>query len=432
MSSRWPARIWRSCLPTTPEANAEADPPEIDEVTKSVESAIERYGAGRMVIIVDDEDRENEGDFAMAADYVTPEAINFMATVGRGLICVPMLGQDLERLDIPLMVNRNTASLGTAFTVSVDAADGITTGISAADRSYTVQLLANPESTPSNLARPGHIFPLRYAPGGVLVRAGQTEASIDLARMAGLREAAIICEVMNEDGTMARRPELEAISKEFDIPIVSVADIIEYRFRHEKLVERVAETRLPTPEGEFKVIAYRSLVDHDEHVALVMGDVSDGRPVLGRIHSECLTGDVFGSLRCECGQQVAMARKAIAAEGRGVLLYMRQEGRGIGLHNKLKAYQLQDEGLDTVEANERLGFPMDLRHYGVGAQILVDLGVKKFRQMTNNPKKVIGLQGYGLEIQQVPLEVVPNPENVRYLKTKRDRMGHTLTGAGLD
>ena len=419
-------------MPTTPEANAEADPPEIDEVTKSVESAIERYGAGRMVIIVDDEDRENEGDFAMAADYVTPEAINFMATVGRGLICVPMLGQDLERLDIPLMVNRNTASLGTAFTVSVDAAEGITTGISAADRSYTVQLLANPESTPSNLARPGHIFPLRYAPGGVLVRAGQTEASIDLARMAGLREAAIICEVMNEDGTMARRPELEAISKEFDIPIVSVADIIEYRFRHEKLVERVAETRLPTPEGEFKVIAYRSLVDHDEHVALVMGDVSDGRPVLGRIHSECLTGDVFGSLRCECGQQVAMARKAIAAEGRGVLLYMRQEGRGIGLHNKLKAYQLQDEGLDTVEANERLGFPMDLRHYGVGAQILVDLGVKKFRQMTNNPKKVIGLQGYGLEIQQVPLEVVPNPENVRYLKTKRDRMGHTLTGAGLD
>ena len=432
MSSRWPARIWRSCLPTTPEANAEADPPEIDEVTKSVESAIERYGAGRMVIIVDDEDRENEGDFAMAADYVTPEAINFMATVGRGLICVPMLGQDLERLDIPLMVNRNTASLGTAFTVSVDAAEGITTGISAADRSYTVQLLANPESTPTNLARPGHIFPLRYAPGGVLVRAGQTEASIDLARMAGLREAAIICEVMNEDGTMARRPELEAISKEFDIPIVSVADIIEYRFRHEKLVERVAETRLPTPEGEFKVIAYRSLVDHDEHVALVMGDVSDGRPVLGRIHSECLTGDVFGSLRCECGQQVAMARKAIAAEGRGVLLYMRQEGRGIGLHNKLKAYQLQDEGLDTVEANERLGFPMDLRHYGVGAQILVDLGVKKFNQMTNNPKKVIGLQGYGLEIQQVPLEVVPNPENVRYLKTKRDRMGHTLTGAGLD
>ena len=419
-------------MPTTPEANAEADPPEIDEVTKSVESAIERYGAGRMVIIVDDEDRENEGDFAMAADYVTPEAINFMATVGRGLICVPMLGQDLERLDIPLMVNRNTASLGTAFTVSVDAAEGITTGISAADRSYTVQLLANPESTPSNLARPGHIFPLRYAPGGVLVRAGQTEASIDLARMAGLREAAIICEVMNEDGTMARRPELEAISKEFDIPIVSVADIIEYRFRHEKLVERVAETRLPTPEGEFKVIAYRSLVDHDEHVALVMGDVSDGRPVLGRIHSECLTGDVFGSLRCECGQQVAMARKAIAAEGRGVLLYMRQEGRGIGLHNKLKAYQLQDEGLDTVEANERLGFPMDLRHYGVGAQILVDLGVKKFNQMTNNPKKVIGLQGYGLEIQQVPLEVVPNPENVRYLKTKRDRMGHTLTGAGLD
>ncbi|MCH7593624.1 MAG: bifunctional 3,4-dihydroxy-2-butanone-4-phosphate synthase/GTP cyclohydrolase II [Chloroflexi bacterium] len=432
MSSRWPARTWRSCLPTTPEANAGADPPEIDEVTKSVESAIERYGAGRMVIIVDDEDRENEGDFAMAADYVTPEAINFMATVGRGLICVPMLGQDLERLDIPLMVNRNTASLGTAFTVSVDAADGITTGISAADRSYTVQLLANPESTPTNLARPGHIFPLRYAPGGVLVRAGQTEASIDLARMAGLREAAIICEVMNEDGTMARRPELEAISKEFDIPIVSVADIIEYRFRHEKLVERVAETRLPTPEGEFKVIAYRSLVDHDEHVALVMGDVSDGRPVLGRIHSECLTGDVFGSLRCECGQQVAMARKAIAAEGRGVLLYMRQEGRGIGLHNKLKAYQLQDEGLDTVEANERLGFPMDLRHYGVGAQILVDLGVKKFNQMTNNPKKVIGLQGYGLEIQQVPLEVVPNPENVRYLKTKRDRMGHTLTGAGLD
>ena len=419
-------------MPTTPEADADTDPPEIDGVTRDVEAAIARYRAGRMVIIVDDEDRENEGDFAMAADFVTPEAINFMATVGRGLICVPMLGQDLERLDIPLMVNRNTASLGTAFTVSVDAADGITTGISAADRSHTVQLLASPESVASNLARPGHIFPLRYAPGGVLVRAGQTEASVDLARMAGQREAAVICEVMNEDGTMARRTELEAISMEFDIPIVSVAGIIEYRFRHEKLVERVAETRLPTPEGEFKVIAYRSFVDHDEHVALVMGDVSDGKPVLGRIHSECLTGDVFGSLRCECGQQVEMARKAIAAEGRGVLLYMRQEGRGIGLHNKLKAYQLQDEGLDTVEANARLGFPMDLRHYGVGAQILVDLGVKKFSQMTNNPKKLVGLQGYGLEIEQVALEVPSNPENRRYLKTKRDRMGHTLTGAGLD
>ena len=368
----------------------------------------------------------------MAAEHCTPEAINFMATIGRGLICVPMLGEDLERLDIPLMVNRNTASLGTAFTVSVDAADGITTGISSADRSYTVQLLANPESVPENLARPGHIFPLRYAPGGVLVRAGQTEASVDLARMAGQREAAVICEVMNEDGTMARRAELETLSTEFDIPIVSVADIIEYRFRHEKLVERVAETRLPTPEGDFTAIAYRSFVDHDEHVALVMGDVSDGKPVLGRIHSECLTGDVFGSLRCECGLQVGMARKAIAAEGRGVLLYMRQEGRGIGLHNKLKAYQLQDEGLDTIEANEQLGFAMDLRHYGVGAQILVDLGVKQFNQMTNNPRKLVGLQGYGLEINQVSLEAPSNPENRRYLKTKRDKMGHTISGASLD
>ena len=419
-------------MPTTPEADTGNNVPDADESIRSVEAAIERYRAGRMVIIVDDEDRENEGDFAMAADFITPEAINFMATVGRGLICVPMLGEDLERLDIPLMVNRNTASLGTAFTVSVDAADGITTGISSADRSYTVQLLATPESVPANLARPGHIFPLRYAPGGVFVRAGQTEASVDLARMAGQREAAVICEVMNEDGTMARRAELESLSTEFDIPIVSVADIIEYRFRHEKLVERVAETRLPTPEGEFTVIAYRSFVDHDEHVALVMGDVSDGKPVLGRIHSECLTGDVFGSLRCECGIQVEMARKAIAVEGRGVLLYMRQEGRGIGLHNKLKAYQLQDEGLDTIEANEHLGFAMDLRHYGVGAQILVDLGVKKFNQMTNNPRKVVGLQGYGLEINQVGLEAPSNPENRRYLKTKRDRMGHTLSGAGLD
>jgi 3,4-dihydroxy 2-butanone 4-phosphate synthase/GTP cyclohydrolase II len=395
--------------------------------TDSVEIAITAYRDGRMVLIVDDEDRENEGDFAMAADAVTPEAINFMATVARGLICCSMEGGRLDQLDLPPMVQRNTARLGTAFTVSVDASEGITTGISAFDRARTIQTLLNEESTPDDLARPGHIFPLRYAEGGVLVRAGQTEASVDLARLAGRYPAGVICEVMGEDGRMALRPELEKISEKHSIPIVTVADIIQFRFQHENLIERVAEARLPTPHGEFRVVAYKSGVDPAEHLALVRGDIDVEKPALVRVHSECLTGDVFGSLRCDCGDQADYALKMIGESGNGVFLYMRQEGRGIGLVNKLKAYALQDQGMDTVDANEKLGFPMDLRHYGVGAQILVDLGVGKFKILTNNPKKMVGLEGYGLEIvDQIPIEIKPNAENERYLRTKKDRMGHLL------
>ena len=394
---------------------------------EAVETAIEAYRKGQMVIIVDDEDRENEGDFAMAADAVTPEAINFMASVGRGLICVSMEGDRLDQLDLPMMVRRNTARLGTAFTVSVDATDGITTGISAFDRAHTVKVLINEESTPDDLARPGHIFPLRYAEGGVLVRAGQTEASVDLARLSGRYPAAIICEVMGPDGDMARLPALEKIAARYGIPIVAVADIIEYRFQHENLIERVAQARIPTIHGEFTAYAYRSGVDPAEHIAMVIGDIKRDEAVLVRVHSECLTGDVFGSLRCDCGDQAEQALKQIGEAGAGVFLYMRQEGRGIGLVNKLKAYELQDEGLDTVEANEKLGFQMDLRHYGVGAQILADVGVGKFKILTNNPKKTIGLKGYGLEIvEQLPLEIEPNAENKTYLETKKRRMGHLL------
>ena len=400
-----------------------SSPPTVE----AVEVAIKAYRNGKMVIIVDDEDRENEGDFAMAADAVTPEAINFMATIGRGLICVSMEGDRLDQLDLPLMVRRNTARLGTAFTVSVDATDGITTGISAFDRAHTVKVLINEESTPGDLARPGHIFPLRYAEGGVLVRAGQTEASVDLAKLSGRYPAGIICEIMGPDGDMARLPALEKIADRYDIPIVAVADIIQYRFQHENLIERVAEARIPTAHGEFTAYAYRSGVDPAEHIAMVIGDIDADTPVTVRVHSECLTGDVFGSLRCDCGDQAEQALKQIGEAGAGVFLYMRQEGRGIGLVNKLKAYQLQDDGLDTVEANKALGFPMDLRHYGVGAQILADVGVGKFKILTNNPKKMVGLKGYGLEItEQVPLEIEPNPENVDYLMTKKRRMGHLL------
>jgi 3,4-dihydroxy 2-butanone 4-phosphate synthase/GTP cyclohydrolase II len=398
-----------------------------DAVSASVEEAIKAYRAGQMVILVDDEDRENEGDFAMAAEDITPEAVNFMALEGRGLICVPMTSADLSRFKLPMMVQNNTSAHGTAFTVSVDAADGITTGISAGDRSKTIQLLSNPEALPGNLVQPGHIFPLRYQEGGVLVRAGQTEGSVDLARLAGKRPVAVICEIMNPDGSMARRPQLEELSRKHNIPVVSVADIIAYRLSHEKLVERLVETRMPTRWGDFRAIAYRSMVDPDEHVALVKGEIDGSEPVLVRVHSECLTGDVFGSLRCDCGEQAELALQMIEREGRGVFVYMRQEGRGIGLINKLRAYSLQDEGLDTVEANERLGFPMDLRRYGVGAQILRDLGVKKFRFITNNPRKIVGLQGFGLEmVEQVPIVVEPNLENRRYLRTKQDKMGHIM------
>jgi 3,4-dihydroxy 2-butanone 4-phosphate synthase/GTP cyclohydrolase II len=393
----------------------------------SIADAIEDIKAGRMVIIVDDEDRENEGDLAMAAEMITPEAINFMATYGRGLICAPMLGQRLEQLRLQMMVQDNTARLGTAFTVSVDVLDGATTGISAHDRAATIHALISPKTRAEDLGRPGHIFPLRYMEGGVLVRAGQTEASVDLARLAGLYPAAVICEIMAENGTMARLPQLQEFSATHHIKVVSVADIIAYRREHEKLIERVAEARVPTRHGEFTAVSYRSIVDKDEHVALVKGTITPNEPTLVRVHSECLTGDVFDSIRCDCGDQMALALQTIEREGKGVFLYMRQEGRGIGLHNKLKAYALQDRGLDTVEANLHLGFAPDLRHYGVGAQILVDLGVKKMRLLTNNPKKVVGLDSFGLElVERVPIITPRNEENWEYLETKRTKMGHIL------
>ena len=392
-----------------------------------VQEAIQDFKAGRIVIIVDDEDRENEGDFAMAAESVSPEAINFMAAQGRGLICVPMMGGRLEELRLPMMVQDNTARLGTAFTVSVDVLKGATTGISAFDRSATIKALIDPATEPEDLGRPGHIFPLRYMEGGVLVRAGQTEASVDLARLAGMYPAAVICEVMADDGEMARMPQLEQVAARHGIKIVSVADIIAYRREHEKLVERVAEARLPTAYGEFTAVSYRSIVDRDEHVALVKGEITPNEPTLVRVHSECLTGDVFDSVRCDCGDQMAQALHDIEAEGKGVFLYMRQEGRGIGIHNKLKAYALQDTGLDTVEANLQLGFAPDLRHYGVGAQILVDLGVRKMRLLTNNPKKVVGLDSFGLDIvERVPIITQSTEHNRRYLATKQSRLGHML------
>ena len=408
-----------------------------DELTadaeNSVKRAVEIFRMGGIVIIVDDEERENEGDFAMAAEMITPQSVNFMATHGRGLICVPMQKADLDRLDLPPMVDKNTAPLGTAFTVSVDALTGVTTGISAADRARTIKLLADENSHSSEFTRPGHVFPLTYQDGGVMVRSGQTEASVDLTLLAGQRPAAVICEIMNEDGTMARMPQLEEISHKYELPIVTVADLISFRMANEKLVERVAETQLPTRHGVFRAIAYRSTVDALEHVALVKGEIDDESPVLIRVHSECLTGDVFGSLRCDCGDQMAMALQAIEAEQRGVFVLMRQEGRGIGLHNKLRAYELQDQGFDTVEANEQLGFPMDLRKYGVGAQILRDLGVRRFRAMTNNPKKLVGLQGFGLEmVERVPLVAPARDENRRYLETKQEKMGHLLDIAQAD
>ncbi len=393
----------------------------------SILEAIEDIKAGRFVIIVDDEDRENEGDLALAAEKATTEAVNFMAKHARGLVCLPVVGQRLDELGIPQMVGQNTSRFSTAFSVSVDAKHGVSTGISAADRAQTIKAIVDPATKSDDLARPGHIFPLRAREGGVLVRVGHTEAIVDLARLAGLYPAGVICEIMNEDGSMARLPQLEAMADKFGIKIIAVADLIAYRRRHEKLVHRVAEAKLPTRYGEFTAIAYRSDIDPDEHLALVMGDISTEEPVLVRVHSECLTGDVFGSLRCDCGDQIALAMESIAKEGRGVFLYMRQEGRGIGFHNKIRAYALQDEGLDTVEANLSLGFPSDLRDYGIGAQILADLSLHEIRLLTNNPKKVIGLEGYGLKVvETIPIIAVPNPYNRDYLVTKQKKLGHRL------
>jgi 3,4-dihydroxy 2-butanone 4-phosphate synthase/GTP cyclohydrolase II len=393
----------------------------------SIAEAIEDIKAGKFVIIVDDENRENEGDLALAAEKITAKAINFMAKHARGLICLPVTGKRLSELGIPLMVSDNTSKFSTAFAVSVDAKYGTTTGISAADRAETIRVMIDPATKPDDLARPGHIFPLQAREGGVLVRAGQTEAIVDLARLAGLYPAGVICEIMNEDGTMARLPQLEVMADKFGIKIITVADLIAYRRRHEKLVHRVAEAKLPTRYGEFTAIAYKSDIDPDEHLALILGDISTEEPVLVRVHSECLTGDVFGSLRCDCGEQINLAMQNIAKEGRGVLLYMRQEGRGIGFHNKIRAYALQDKGLDTVEANLSLGFAPDLRDYGIGAQILVDLGLHEIRFLTNNPKKIIGFEGYGLKVvEQVPIITTPNPYNRDYLETKRKKLGHLL------
>ncbi len=391
----------------------------------TIPEAIEDIKAGKILIVVDDESRENEGDLAIAAEKVTPDAINFMSKEARGLICLPIMGDRLEELRIPMMVQDNTSRFSTAFTVSIEAKHGVTTGISAQDRATTIKTVINPATKPDDIARPGHVFPIKARPGGVLVRAGHTEAIVDLARLAGLYPAGVICEIMNEDGSMARLRQLEEMATKYNMKMVSVADLITYRRRHEKLVHRVAEAKLPTKYGEFTIMAYKSTIDPDEHVALVKGDVSTEEPVLVRVHSECLTGDVFGSLRCDCGQQMAMAMQAMAKEGRGVFLYMRQEGRGIGLHNKLRAYALQDQGVDTVEANELLGFAADLRDYGIGAQILTDIGLERIRLLTNNPRKVVGLEGHGLKVvETVPIVVPPNSYNASYLKTKGAKLGH--------
>ena len=394
----------------------------------SIEAAIAAVKDGKIVIVVEDEDRENEGDLTVAAEKITPEVINFMARHGRGLICMPMTGERLEQLEVPLMVNENTATYGTAFCVSIEGKKKVSTGISAADRAATVQAAIDSNTKPSDLARPGHMFPLRARDGGVLVRAGQTEAAVDLARIAGLYPAGVICEIMNEDGTMARVPQLTKFSEEHGLLLVTISDLIRYRMQTETLVKRVATAGLPTDNGHFEIFAYKNQLNNETHVALVRGKIEDGQDVLVRVHSKCLTGDVFHSARCDCGGQLEAAMSRIAKEERGVLLYLNQEGRGIGLANKIRAYELQDQGLDTVEANERLGFKADQRDYGIGAQILRHLGVRTMRLLTNNPRKFVGLQGYGLSISEtLPLEIPASESTRRYLKTKKEKLGHRLS-----
>ncbi|HEY4824434.1 MAG TPA: bifunctional 3,4-dihydroxy-2-butanone-4-phosphate synthase/GTP cyclohydrolase II [Solirubrobacteraceae bacterium] len=398
----------------------------------TIEEALEDIREGKMVVVCDDPARENEGDLTMAAQFVTPDAINFMAKEGRGLICLALSPARCDELGLDLMAAKNESAFSTAFTVSIEARSGVSTGISAADRARTIQVAIDPGTSPRELVQPGHVFPLKAKAGGVLERVGQTEAAVDLARLAGLNPAGVICEIMNDDGTMARVPDLGPYCERHGLKMITVADLVAYRRRHEKLVERVVSTSLPTAFGEFVAVGYRSLVDNKHHVALVKGEIDGVDDVLVRVHSECLTGDVFHSLRCDCGEQLESAMAMIESEGRGVLLYLSQEGRGIGLLNKLRAYKLQEEGLDTVDANLRLGLPVDLRDYGIGAQILVDLGLSSIRILTNNPKKISGLAGYGLSVtDQVPIQHAPNPHNEAYLSTKRDRLGHTLHHQGL-
>ncbi|MFQ5559616.1 MAG: bifunctional 3,4-dihydroxy-2-butanone-4-phosphate synthase/GTP cyclohydrolase II [Nitrospinota bacterium] len=394
----------------------------------SIEDAVEAIKQGKMIILVDDEDRENEGDFVVAAEKVTPENINFMATHGRGLICLSLTAERVKELKLRMMVDDNRSNFGTAFTVSIEAREGVSTGISAADRARTVQAAIDPACGPDALVSPGHIFPLRAVEGGTLVRAGQTEGSVDLARLAGLHPSGVICEIMNEDGTMARVPQLRECAKKFGLKIITVKDLIHYRMRQESFVSRSATTKIPTDFGTFDLVAFENVINDHIHLALVKGDVNPDEPIMVRVHSQCLTGDVFGSRRCDCGEQLHRAMEIIEEEGRGIILYLYQEGRGIGLINKLKAYKLQDDGFDTVEANEKLGFQPDLRDYGIGAQILANLGVRNIRLLTNNPRKVVGLDGYGLKIvERIPVQVAPGTDNQRYLSAKQDKLGHMIS-----